>query len=326
MFAPNPNWVVLEGAVNTRDVGGLTTGDGRTVRSGALIRSANLQHLTEQDVARLVGELGVRRIVDLRTDLEVDSEGPGPMHEESDVTIHHLSLYPDTPADGWPDGRTGQARPRIEAAHPRLEPARPSLGAPPSVVDPGAAETAYETVAEEGAADATAADGETAGGAGAVAGDAVPALPWHRDFATDRSPTVRSYLRYLDGRPDSIVAALRAIAEPDGATVVHCAAGKDRTGMVVALALSVVGVPRTEVAADYAATESQLAAIISHLARSQLYAREVANPQSIPIPTAEVMSEVLELVDAQHGGVLAWLSVHGWTDTDTERLRAKLVD
>ena len=34
--------------------------------------------------------------------------------------------------------------------------------------------------------------------------------------------------------------ARRAIAEPDGATVVHCAAGKDRTGMVIALALSVV--------------------------------------------------------------------------------------
>ena len=55
----------------------------------------------------------------------------------------------------------------------------------------------------------------------------------------ERDPVVTSYLRYLRRRPDSVLAALRAIAEPDGATVVHCAAGKDRTGMIIALALTV---------------------------------------------------------------------------------------
>src|SRR6478735_6652405 len=41
------------------------------------------------------------------------------------------------------------------------------------------------------------------------------------------------YLSYLASRPDSVVAALDAIASSEGAAVVHCAAGKDRTGTVV---------------------------------------------------------------------------------------------
>ena len=42
-----PLWIELEGADNVRDVGGLPTVDGATVRPGRLIRSDNLQMLTE---------------------------------------------------------------------------------------------------------------------------------------------------------------------------------------------------------------------------------------------------------------------------------------
>ena len=59
--------------------------------------------------------------------------------------------------------------------------------------------------------------------------------------ADGEMPAVRYYLRYLRDRPDSIVGALEDIASADGAVLVHCAAGKDRTGVVVALALAAVG-------------------------------------------------------------------------------------
>ncbi len=137
---------------------------------------------------------------------------------------------------------------------------------------------------------------------------------------------VAAYLKYLEHRPDSIVAALRAIAEPDGATVVHCAAGKDRTGVVVALALTVAGVAREMIAADYAHTQSQIAAIVGHLARSDLYGFEVGQPEKIPPASAALMEAVLEAIDSELGGVPAWLTRHGWTDADTERLRATLLD
>lgn len=257
------NWIPLQGAVNARDVGGLPTADGGAIRPGVLIRSASLGHLTESDVSHLVGDLGVRRVVDLRTDIEVDRDGPGALHTQPDVVIHHLSLYPD---------------------------AAPELPAAPRVETPN------------------------------------PALPWQGErFAADHGPVVAAYLRYLEQRPDSIVAALRAIAEPDGATLVHCAAGKDRTGVVVALALTVAGVPREVIAADYAHTQSQIAAIVDHLARSDLYGFEVGQPHKIPPASAAVMTAVLEAIDTELGGVLAWLARHGWTEAETQRLRAKLL-
>jgi protein-tyrosine phosphatase len=263
-----PNWIELEGVVNARDVGGLPTVDGGAVRPRALIRSAHLGHLTGADIEHLVGKLGVRRVVDLRTDVEVDRDGPGALHDQPDVVVHHLSLYPDSPADSAAD----QAE------------------LPPGT-RPGPAP-----------------------------------LPWQGErFSTQHGPVVAAYLKYLEQRPDSIVAALRAIAEPDGATLVHCAAGKDRTGVVVALALTVAGVSREVIAADYAHTQSQIAAIIGHLARSDLYGFEVSQPDKIPPASAAVMEAVLQAIDAELGGVPAGLGRHGWTGADTARLRGKLL-
>ncbi|HEV2887124.1 MAG TPA: tyrosine-protein phosphatase, partial [Jatrophihabitans sp.] len=90
MTAGAANWIQLQGAVNARDVGGLPSAGGGVIRSGVLIRSASLGHLTDADVSHLVGDLGVRRVVDLRTDIEVDRDGPGALHAQPDVVIHHL--------------------------------------------------------------------------------------------------------------------------------------------------------------------------------------------------------------------------------------------
>jgi protein-tyrosine phosphatase len=251
-----PNWIELEGVVNVRDVGGLPTADGSRIRPGVLIRSANLNSITEADVARLVDELGVRRVLDLRTDVELRESEPGLLHGRDGISFHHLSLYPDTEPD-TPD----------------------------------------------------------------------PVVPWAGErYPAGRDPQVVSYLRYLERRPDSIVAALRAIAEPDGATVVHCAAGKDRTGMVIALALSVAGVSHELIAADYAESQSQILAIIEQLSSSELYDLDIAQPEKVPPAEAGTMLGVLAAIDDDHGGVLPWLAEHGWTDQDTERLRAKLLD
>jgi protein-tyrosine phosphatase len=52
-------WIELDGLVNMRDLGGLPTRDGGSTTPGRLIRSDNLQDLSEADVSRLVDELGV---------------------------------------------------------------------------------------------------------------------------------------------------------------------------------------------------------------------------------------------------------------------------
>ena len=62
------------------------------------------------------------------------------------------------------------------------------------------------------------------------------------------------YLGYLEERPEEVAGALRSITTAPGAAIVHCAAGKDRTGVVVALALTMAGVEPEAIVADYIAT------------------------------------------------------------------------
>ena len=165
-------------------------------------------------------------------------------------------------------------------------------------------------------------------------------LPWESDRNVGTAAKIRRprkeerkhdaywskhYLGYLDRRPDSVVAALRAIAGADGAVVVHCAAGKDRTGTIVGLALLVAGVTPEAVIADYAASAERLPRILERLARHPAYAanlegKTVAQQE----PRAETMRLLVEALDRE-GGAEAWLHQHGWTDEDTQRLRAKLL-
>src|SRR4051812_13190125 len=91
-----PRWIALDGAVNARDVGGLPLDGGGAVAPGRLLRSDNLQDLTAADVEVLVDTHGVRTVVDLRTGVEVDLEGPGPLVRDPRVTVEHRSLYPET--------------------------------------------------------------------------------------------------------------------------------------------------------------------------------------------------------------------------------------
>jgi protein tyrosine/serine phosphatase len=86
-------WIDLDGAVNVRDLGGLPTGDGGTTVSGRLLRSENLQELTPADVTRLVDEIGVTTVVDLRSTNEVTIEGPAPLDALPGVRhAHHPVL------------------------------------------------------------------------------------------------------------------------------------------------------------------------------------------------------------------------------------------
>ena len=260
------NWIELEGADNVRDLGGLPTADGRTVQPGRLIRSDSLQDLTPADVRRLVDELHVRAIADLRTGVEVAGEGDGPMTREPGVRMEHLSLFP--------------------------EPDEVTVG--------------------------DSADGPVV-------------LPWQERQETEderRRGVSGVYLRYLDERADSVLAALRLIAGSPGAALVHCAAGKDRTGVVVALALAEVGVTREAIVADYAASAERVEAIIARLVSRRTYATDLVKDEPIDKhkPKPATMERLLDAMDERYGGVGAWLRDHGWTDADAAALRAHLLD
>jgi protein-tyrosine phosphatase len=263
-------WIDLDGAANVRDLGELPTVDGRRTRSSRLIRADNLQGLTDADVRRLVDELDVRAVADLRTGVEVELEGPGPITREPSVAIAHLSLFP-------------------EAGHNT---------------------------------DAAALDD-----------DAPVVLPWQsRGTDLGEGDGVRQgasgvYLRYLEDRADSVVAALRLIANTDGATIVHCAAGKDRTGVVVALALAAVDVTRDAIIDDYAQSAERIDAIFARLQASATYVDDLAN-QSIDKhrPRPATMEHLLDALETNFGGASGWLRAHGWTEDDAAALRKHLLD
>jgi protein tyrosine/serine phosphatase len=132
-------------------------------------------------------------------------------------------------------------------------------------------------------------------------------------------------MSYLRRRPDSIVGSVRAIARADGAVLVHCAAGKDRTGVVVAIALDAAGVDREMIVGDYLATRERIDAIVERLISSSTYRSELEghDPQKhAPVPGT--MERVLELVDERFGGSVAWLTANGLDGRDLELLRRRL--
>jgi protein-tyrosine phosphatase len=260
-------WIDLDGAVNVRDLGGLTTEDGGKTADGRLLRGENLQELSPTDVALLVGEIGLTTVVDLRSSDELASEGPAPL--DSVVGVLHVH-------------------------HPVL----PEAG---SATDAG--RDALLTSAERDQSPS-------------------PADPVCEHYLS----YLRDYLSYLEDSPDQIAAAMDSIARSEGAALVHCAAGRDRTGVVVAVALRAVGVCRQAVIADYAATGERIGPLLARLRRSPTYASEIpTEPDEWHRPRPHTMAEFLEQVDSNYGGAVPWLTSHGFGPDDLRLLRAKLL-
>lgn len=168
-----------------------------------------------------------------------------------------------------------------------------------------------------------------AGSATDVAAEALATS--RRDEALSRYPDdVRTgyYLGYLADRPEQVTGALRSIAGAPGAALVNCAAGKDRTGVVVALALTSVGVTRDAVIADYAASGERMAAVLDRLRASRTYAGDLDNRPNAAVedaPRAETMAAFLDQLDRRYGGASGWLAAHGFGPEDAGALRAKLL-
>jgi protein tyrosine/serine phosphatase len=122
------------------------------------------------------------------------------------------------------------------------------------------------------------------------------------------------------------VAALRAVARSESAAIVHCAAGKDRTGTIVGLALKIVGVTDEAVIADYAASAERVPLILERLRSKPAYAENMRGKTvTQQSPQSDTMRLLLGALEARFGGVHGWLEAQGWTRADTERMEHKLL-
>jgi protein-tyrosine phosphatase len=288
-----PLWLDLQGTVNARDVGGLPTVDGRRTRPGVLLRADNLQDLTPSDVRRLVDDLGLRTVLDLRSTGEVHLSGPTPLSVPPYAELvrrHQLSLIPEW--DGEPD--VDEVERAVERA-----------------------------VLNE--------DHEQQHPSGAV--DVEKALPTLTDFEERaqrrRDPTdlVEHYVAYVETAGQNLGRALKVLADPHGGpTLVHCAAGKDRTGVVVALALSLAGVARDAVVEDYLRSAERADRILARLQASEVYGPSLTGvPVDDITPRAESMHGFLDHVDGAYGGPHALAMSLGVSEEEVARIGVRLL-
>jgi protein-tyrosine phosphatase len=130
------------------------------------------------------------------------------------------------------------------------------------------------------------------------------------------------YCWWLRERRNGVAGAMTAIADaPSAPILVHCHAGKDRTGVIVALVLRLAGVSIDDIADDYAVSGVQLADM---LARDRVTAVErgvdpVRVERLFTVPR-EAMLKTMECVDKEHGGPVSLLRSIGLDNARIERL------
>lgn len=159
---------------------------------------------------------------------------------------------------------------------------------------------------------------------------AVPAsLPQLDAHAEERDPTDLGdhYLGYVRDAPQGVAQALKVLADPgSGPTLVHCAAGKDRTGVIVALALSLAGVTRDAVVADYLRSAEKAELILARLQATEAYGPSLATVSARDIaPVASSMEDFLDAVDRDYGGPHGLAMSLGVSEEEVARLGVRLV-
>jgi protein tyrosine/serine phosphatase len=106
----------------------------------------------------------------------------------------------------------------------------------------------------------------------------------------------------------------------------HCAAGKDRTGVLSALLLNVLGVARESIGEDYAMTAQALPQVLERLTGIEPYRASLKGAVAADHEArAETIVDFLEALDQQHGGAEAWLRAHGLAGQELDAFRGAML-
>jgi protein-tyrosine phosphatase len=136
------------------------------------------------------------------------------------------------------------------------------------------------------------------------------------------------YTETLAPRTPELARVIRYLAAPGYLPALfHCTAGKDRTGIVAALVLSLVGVEPDVVVHDYTLTDARMARIIERLRLAnepEMMTRTLA--AGVARAEAASMHELLTALEQRYGGAHGWAQAAGITDDTVSLLRDLLVD
>jgi protein-tyrosine phosphatase len=131
------------------------------------------------------------------------------------------------------------------------------------------------------------------------------------------------YVLMLERRQRGMGAIFDAIARADGPVLFHCFAGKDRTGLVAAMMLSIAGVDPEAIGADFAETDLQLAGRYEEWLANASPERLQSMREELRCPPGWMLS-TLDFVNQKWGGVEGYLEAAGLPSSTIARLQSKL--
>jgi protein-tyrosine phosphatase len=132
------------------------------------------------------------------------------------------------------------------------------------------------------------------------------------------------YLMMLEHRQGAFGEIFKTLAHSEGTVVFHCFAGKDRTGLVAAMSLALAGVEVSSIAADYAETDSQMAARYEQWLAAATPEKLQEMRDDLRCPPERIIG-VFEHLEERWGGAEAYLEAGGLSTADAKRLRSKLI-
>lgn len=153
------------------------------------------------------------------------------------------------------------------------------------------------------------------------------ALPLDPAFVARRTEDMTGlYLTFAEPPATALALALEAVLDIDRhPALIHCAAGKDRTGVLVALALELLGVERETIGFDYSLTRERMPQVIPRLEAEA--GRKPSNtlPEVMYGADPATIEGFLAGIEERHGGVRGWAEEVGIAPAAIERFRAAML-
>jgi hypothetical protein len=159
-------------------------------------------------------------------------------------------------------------------------------------------------------------------GDGVGSGEAVAAPPPVGDDLAER------YLWYLEVGKGALAEALGLLSETDNLPLVfHCAAGKDRTGVLAALVLDILGVDPGVIVADYLITAGRMELIMDRFRADPVLAERMSTvPGTRFSVEAGTMERFLDELHRRYGGARAWAEASGIGADALDRMMELLLE
>jgi protein tyrosine/serine phosphatase len=155
----------------------------------------------------------------------------------------------------------------------------------------------------------------------------VPLFDRERSGPAPALPLDELYFAMLQVARAPIADVMRVLVRGELPAVVHCAAGKDRTGLVSAVLLSALGVSDADVIEDYAATRTGLVRIVERVRGSSSYASVfVELPPETLTAEPETMARLLERVSREFGSMRGYLLACGLDAAELQALERALLE